>query len=213
MDKVVKTILDLKETMHADWSDALAQIDIYDPVSALYDTYDTYHANLLLCFLVLSCHQDSGYLDRKKDRIDDKKRIMVSLAGPSCLSDPLISQVVFEIPGGPVAQVMDWLFDYQMDARLKARDALDTYSSIALSKVAQINSENDPKTMKEVGQLIDVALSARERADALDKKIKEDFAALEDMATQDGRKSPTQRHKGIDSWENHIMEKKQPATE
>lgn len=205
MDKVLKTILKVKKDLGGDWREDLENIDIYEYVSPLYETYDNYEANILLCFIVLSCHQESGFLDLKKDRIEDKLRIMTSIAGPSALTIPSFHSAVYERASGPIAQVMDWLFEYQVDWRLSIRDSLATYSSIAFSAAKKITEDNDSKTIKERGEVLKIAMANRKEALALDKEIQDDYAIMNTIASLEGRKSPVEKLKPGGSWENYIQ--------
>lgn len=207
MDKVITLITTLTNKLENDWKPQLEAINIYDDVAVLYENYDNYIANIMLAFIVFAYHKESPYLDLHKDRLDNKKGILQSLAGDAALDHEDLKKAISDEQAIAVGLVIDWLMEYLKDWRWKTIEACFTYHAKAMEMGKAASALEDPKVVKERGLLLNQGISARLQGEDLLKEIQIDYMPLDTIMELENKQKITKRLSGMASWEEALRMK------
>ncbi|HNU13635.1 MAG TPA: hypothetical protein PKI55_04195 [Chitinophagaceae bacterium] len=185
--------------------------------------------NRLVCYVNYAYNPESYWLDLKKDRIDNKTRILVNLEAEikSDLYKKILKdnhEPVLRSIFAFLEELKDWrwraVYDYldyaakisrfaineteeERQYEKKAKDGqIETYTEeIDIEVIAKVN--------KQKGELLNQAHKAREKAEEIMREIRKDFAPTDDATQSDFgfSFSDTAKKKNIMSWREFIRSK------
>lgn len=187
-------------------------------------------ANLIVAFIIMAYDPDSGWIDIRKDRYENKCTILKSL---NCdISDPIF-QSILQNENEKVNNVIltylidltDWrwhtiytLLDYhsniirfvnQKTATEKSTDVLNKEME-KQTLVEEYDVDVIAKVSKQKGELLEQAIQKRKKADELLSEIKKDFVSSDVAVQADFGFSYTDTAKkkvDIMSWRSYIKDK------
>jgi len=208
--RVLQKILELKKRPEILWIDELYKLNIWDDLEPFYKEINDHKiANTILAFIVLSYDASSEYLELTRDRIENKRKIMMHLAGPDCFSRELYLNAVIGDEGGILDRTIEWYVNRQTDWRWKTIIGNIEFHSRAY---ALSNGSTSVSDMKDSGATLTVADQRRERADQLIETIRKEFVELDDALEKEGRTKITERLKNdYSSWELFVLKNKNKA--
>jgi hypothetical protein len=189
--RILDKILTLKRHPEDNWSEELDKVNIWHMVQPLYkEIEDRRTANIILAFIVLAYDASSDYLQITKDRLMDKRSIMMRLAGESCFDKEIFLQAVLGDDGGPIDSTIEWYIDQQKDWRWQTIvTGIEFHSRAqALSKGA-----DSLKDMHSAGSTLNVAEERREKADRYLDNIRTEFADLDTALEKEDRVKVSER--------------------
>src|SRR4051812_22638213 len=96
-NKILELIISLISDLESDWQEKMEQINIWEDVMQIYDSPGVSGnqrlGNEILAFTVMAYDNQSEWLEPHKDRWENKKKIMVRIAGISCFSKPIYNLI------------------------------------------------------------------------------------------------------------------------
>lgn len=231
MSKVTELAKLLSNNLSADHTELLQDNDLFSTFSSVYslakETIE--NRNRIVCFIIYSYSPESLWLDLKKDRAENKIRILNNLGAEvnakifqSTLSnsDEKIGISIFNF----IESLKDWrwrqifgLLDYssrvlsialRKTEEEKQWDEIDSNSQ-KHTLTEDVDIEKILKSEKDKGALMDMAEEKRRKADKLIDEIRKDFVAT-DSATQEDfgfQFTESAKKKDILSWSEFIKEK------
>lgn len=197
---------------------------IFAPVEEL--ALSTKNKNSIIVYIILAYDNDSPWLDLRKDRFENKLSILKSLNCDS--EDPRFKELlsnhndtINNIILDYTVELTDWrwntifsLLDYHSNMLRFVNQKTESEKSIdKMDKDGGIKTlvqDYDIDTLAGVnekkGKLLDLALSAREKADKLILEIKKEFVNTDNAVQQDLGFSITETYKKKDiySWSEFI---------
>jgi len=207
MDKVLQTILKLKEKPDADWIPKLETIGIFEDVSPLYEAFSPYIANVLLAVIVLFYHRESEHLEPHADVTENKMKILRSVAGSKATEDETFLEVIHDGNSLAFEVVTEWMIDYQKDKRWKEIWTCWLYAD-NIFKMARKSDHADPKIAKDIGLCLEVAFQHQARGNKMFKELQEEYMALDTVLEKDRRKKITDRVGALPTWEQALINKR-----
>lgn len=204
---------------------------LWDVFSHIYESAESIaDKNRLVCYVNYAFNPDSYWLDLKKDRIDNKTRILVNLEADvkSTLYQNVIKQKHEPMIRSIFAfleELKDWrwkaVYDYldwaSRMSRFATNETDDEKEYEKLSKDGQIQKYTEEidieiiaKVNKQKGELLNQAHKAREKAEEIIREIRKDFATTDDATQSDFgfSFSDTSKKKNILSWREYIRDVK-----
>lgn len=199
MRKEIEIIQKIAKNPDEVWTETLRENDLYKIFSPIYRLNLTItEQNLLVCFVVYSCDPDSPKLDIRKDRLENKRAILNSISEK--LTKPIFEDIINnandeynDVVISYLEKLLDWrwqqifsFMDYHatmMRFANKKTDSEKTIDQIIEGKIETLTEEIDmdkvAKINKQKGELLNMALEAREKAEKLLSEIKKDFVATD----------------------------------
>jgi len=193
MSKLLPTFKKLQMQLEADWYEDLDNLNIWQEVQDLYfNLKDNRKANTILCFIAFAYDKDSDWLDMHQDRMENKCRIMRTLAGDNFQTDQDYVNATVGMMS-PYNNVIEWYINYQMDWRFA--DVLAGFEfhsrAVSMSKMAFDNKE-----MAAAGRTLSQAKLIRKEADQLLDELKKEMMVLDASLTKEDRKKITDTDRG-----------------
>lgn len=229
--KSISIAREIQSELIYDYTERLAEVDLLTVFKPVYDLpgETMKNKNIVICFIIYAYNPESLWLDIKKDRIDNKKRILYNLDAEldhefikSVIdnSNENVNMAVFNF----LEIIKDWrwrsVFDLiEYAAKMSRFSSLDTADEKKFQKATkdgevQDYSEEVPietivKVNKEKGNLINLSLDARKKADDLIEQIQKEYVATDNATQQDFDFAFTQTAKKRDplSWRQYIRER------
>lgn len=186
--------------------------------------------NVIICFIIYAYDNDSLWLNLKQNRYDNKLKIFKSLTddiesdsyrGMLDNTNDLINDIIIRYVEDQTTwkwtQITSYL-DFHSNMIRFASKKTETEKSIDKligkgddQKVETLTSDYDMDTIakvnKQKGDLLDQALSARQKADTLLAEIKNEFVQLDHAIQQDFGFQPTdEKRLNTDHWRDFIKE-------
>lgn len=180
----------------------LKEVNLHTVFEPIYDMdISLKRMNTLVCYCVLAYDPDSAWLDLKKDRYENKVRIIEGLDGRVPEYEKIINgqdEEINDIVFNYLIALTDWRFstvftllDYHSKMMRFVQDKVDSEKSTdAFNKDGQkvtltedVDMDKLTKINKQKGELLEQAINARKRADDLLGEIRKDMVAT-DTATQ-----------------------------
>jgi len=193
--------------------------------------------NIIVCFIIYAYSPESLWLDLRKDRLENKTRILTNLEAEINAkifketlnnSNEKIGIAIFNF----LEDIKDWrwrqifgLLDYAsrvLSIALRKTEEEKSWEEIDSNSQKQtltedVDIEKILKSEKDKGALMDMAEEKRRKADKLIEEIRKDFVATDHATLQDFgfMMSETSKKSDILSWSQFIKErnerKKTPA--
>lgn len=215
--RLLQKIEVLRKDMESDWTEALDKLNVWTDVEEFYieimRSNERWVANTIFAFVVLAYHPSSDWLQITGDRLDNKKKIMRSLAGISYQTNPVLVDAVLgdstDSVHGTIDKLIEWFINDQKDWRWSEIVSNKEFYSKA-NILAQ--GANSIKDMKEAGQMKREATELNIKADGFLDAIRKEFVDLDSALKKEGRVMITERlANDKSSWELFILQKNERA--
>lgn len=215
--RLLQKIEVLRKDMESDWTEALDKLNVWTEVEDFYyeimRTNERWVANTIFAYVVLAYHPSSDWLQITGDRLDNKKKIMRSLAGISYQTNPVLVDAVLgdstDSVHGTIDKLIEWFINDQKDWRWSEIVSNKEFYSKA-NILAQ--GANSIKDMKEAGQMKREATELNVKADGFLDAIRKEFVDLDSALKKEGRVMITERlANDKSSWELFILQKNNRA--
>lgn len=231
MQKAIELAKKISKDLETDWLPSLEDHNLHFTFGAIYSIpqIDIEDKNRIVCFIVYAYSPDSLWLDLKKDRLDNKKKILESLGANSKLE---IYNQLLENGNDRIGMCIFNYLEELKDSRWREIFANLDYASTMMrfaskkteSEISwdQMNKEGNKETLtqdidtdklvkinKDKGILLDLASDKREKAEKLIEQIKKDYVATDASVQSDFNFSftDTAKKKDILSWRQFISER------
>jgi uncharacterized protein YlbG (UPF0298 family) len=230
MQKALELAKSIGKDLQKNWSEELDEFNLTSIFSPVYNSVELIHdKNTIVCYIVHAYNPDSFWLDLKKDRTDNKIKILNSLGAD--VSRDLYQNVmngkhesvnisIFSF----LEELKDWrwrsIFDLlEYASRMSRFAAVETEEEKKFQKVnkegesveytKEVDIEVITKVNKEKGNLIQQSIKARENADLLLEQIRKEFVATDNAVQQDFNFSftGTSKKKDVLSWRDFIKDR------
>lgn len=191
----------LRRNLEADWTSDLEELGIWDEVSPLYANINQRRdANIIMAYICFAYHSKSIYLDPFKDRLENKRSIMMRIAGKDCFDRELFLDAVL---GGDaiIDEVIEFFINDQRDWRWNTIISNMEFAS-------KVTAKSRTEDFKQSADLLDLADKRREKADKLLEEIREEFVDLDAELEHEGKPKITDKTADFMSWELYTKKKK-----
>ena len=206
--RILQLIHELKRNIDSDWTEALDRINIWHEIEPLYTHIDNrVISNTIFAFIVLAYDAESEFLEPLKDRITNKRSIMIRLAGKDCFKKEIYTEAVLGDsytgePQGIIDKTIQWYIDQQRDRRWGKIISGFEFDSKA---TALASGASDMDGMKEAGTILDSAKKRLEDATKLLEEIRREFVDLDTVLEKEDKLKVTDRLKNDPTnWEMFI---------
>lgn len=204
-NKILNKITHLiKNNLESDWEEDLVNLNIWDEVCDLYYKFDQdgRKANIIFAYIVLAYSKHSGRIDMHMNRMENKRKILMSLAGPSAMADDdYCKAAVGHL--SPYTEIIEFYVNYQKDRRFQEIVASYDYHAKA---TAMMNNATDTKEMETAGRVFKIACEMRQNADAMIKVIESENVVLDSALAAEERTKLSDR-RGEDYMSHEIYMK------
>ena len=231
MEKAIRVSKQIIKELDKDWMQELEDNNLHSTFGAIYSipNIDIEDKNRIICFIIYAYSPESLWLDLKRDRLDNKKRILDSLGANTSLeiytgilnnSHDIVGMCTFNF----LSELKDWrwsmifsLLDYSSRQQRFASEDTD-----AEKTWEELNKEGKKETLKEEidisqilkinkdkGALLQLSIEKRMQADEMIEQIRKDYVAT-DVATQSDFRfkfTDTSKQRDILSWRKFIKER------
>lgn len=229
MQKGVNLALKMSRDLGKNWSSEIEDINLHAIFRPIYKRSENIiKLNAIVAFIIFAYDNDSTWLDLKKDRLENKIRILNGL--DIDVDDHLmliakneidsINEVIVEY----LIETSTWefktvctLLDYHSNMIRFVSKKTETGKSVdeldgegnKHTLVEEYDIDTITKVNEKKGLLLEKAIEAREKADVLLAKIRKDFVQMDHAVQSDFGFSPTEPQK-IDpeswrGWVKHVL--------
>lgn len=232
MTKAIDLSKEIIKDISKDWMQELEDRNLHFIFGAIYNIPELpiEDKNRIICFIILAYSPGSLWLDLNRDRYDNKKRILDSLAANTnediykniiTGKNDIIGMCTFNF----LEELKDWrwtaifnLLDFSSKMQRfanketeseKSWDEINKSSGEKETLTEELDMEKVVKINKQKGELLQLAIQKREQAELLLEQIRKDFMQT-DIATQSdfGMKfTDTAKKKDILSWRTFIKQR------
>lgn len=217
--RILQKVSELIKNMEADWQPDLEKLNVWNDVDEFYydimggDEDKRWIANTIFAFVVLAYHASSDWLQITGDRLENKKKIMKSLAGISYQTNPVLVDAILgdstDSSHGRIDKLIEWFINDQKDWRWSEIISNKEFYSKA-NILAQ--GANSIKDMKEAGQMKREATELNLKADGFLDAIRKEYVDLDSALKKEGKVMITERlANDKSSWELFILQKNNRA--
>lgn len=228
MQKSLDLIKSISKNLSKNWKEELFEYNMPESFSNIYSATDVENGNRIICFIVYAYSPDSLWLDFRKDRLENKIKILHNLNAN--VSESIFQDLINnknDISGMAIFDFLETLKSWKWRA---IYDLLD-YSSKMFRFATQetevertfdkMNKEGEVKTLtqeydldlvskvnKEKGLLLNQAIDKRKQADILLEEIRKEFVSTDHLTQQDFgfNFTDTSKKRDILSWKTFITE-------
>ncbi len=200
MNNTIELAKRISNNLSKDWEPDYRDLNIWFIFEPLYKIkgYSTLVSNTIAAYIVFAYHNESNWLDYKKDRFDNKNRILISL-GAKPTNDPnesivenandeinaIVAEFLISQVSSQWKQALSYL-DYAAETirfATKKTEEEKTYDKltkegIAVSLTSDIDIEKILKAQVLKSDLLDRAASATEKAHKIIEGIGKEFLEL-----------------------------------
>lgn len=230
MQKAIDLAIKISKQLDKNWLAELEENDLHKTFQSVFTINENIsNCNRIVCFIIYAYSPESLWLDLKKDRLENKTRILNNLDADInlkifeeilCNNNEAIGISIFEylelLKSWKWRAIFD-LLDYSAKmSRFASQETESEKSFDKLNKageVKKITEEIDVdvlvKVNKEKGALLDQSIAKRKQADALLDEIRKEFV-VSDHATQadfNFQLTDTSKRKDILSWRAFIKDR------
>lgn len=229
MQRAVELIKQIGADLKKDWKTELRDYNMPDTFPNIYTETNVEDSNRIICFIVYAYSPDSLWLDLKKDRMENKLKILHNLdadVGSQLFQDvitnknDIVGMAIFDFLEGLKSWKWRAIFDLLDYSSKMFRFA--TQETEAERTFEKMNKDGEVKSMtheleidvvskvnKEKGLLLNQAIEKRRQADLLLDEIRKEFVVT-DTATQSEFNftfTDTAKKRDIMSWNAYIKNK------
>lgn len=236
MQKAVDLAKKISQDLEKNWLPEIEEnglLSIFQPVFNL--NLSLINGNILSAFVIYAYHPDSPKLDIRKDRYENKSSILLAIGGD--INSELFQDILSnsnEDFNNIVLKFLEALTDWRWQTIFSL---LDYHSNMlrfanqkteSEKKMDKINKEGEVKELiqeydidtvakvnKQKGELLELAIKSRERAERLLDEIKKDFVSTDTAVQADlGFVFTDTAKEKIDilSWRSYIKRTKNKTT-
>lgn len=238
MSKEIDLAKLISKDLSIDYKYLIYEYNMPDTFANIYSiASDIKEANTIICFIIYAYSPDSLWLDLKKDRLENKLKILHNLNAN--VKSELIQGIINgdnEIAGIAIFDFLEELKSWRWRTIFDLLDYSSRMSRFATQvteaerRYQKINKEGEVKDVieeldidviskvnKEKGMLLDQSIAKRKQADVLLEEIRKEYVGT-DNATQSDfgfMFTDTSKKRDILSWRTFVTElneKKQKAT-
>lgn len=237
MSKEIDLAKLISKDLTTDYKDLIYEYNMPDTFSNIYSiASNTTEANTIICFIIYAYSPDSLWLDLKKDRLENKLKILHNL-NANVKSD-LIQGIINgdnEIAGIAIFDFLEELKSWRWRTIFDLLDYSSRMSRFATQvteaerRYQKINKEGEVKDVieeldidviskvnKEKGMLLDQSIAKRKQADVLLEEIRKEYVTTDNAVKNDFgfMFTDTSKKRDILKWREFIdelNEKKQKA--
>lgn len=226
MQRAIDLIKNISKDLKKDWKDDLRDYNMPDTFQNIYSIASVEDANRVICFIVYAYSPDSLWLDLKKDRLENKLKILNNMdanANSILFQDVITNKN--EISGMAIFDFLEGLKSWKWRAIFDLLDYSSKMFRFATTETEsektfdKMNKEGEVKTLtqeldidliskvnKEKGLLLDQAIAKRKQADILLEEIRKEFYVTDTVVQQDlgFNFTDTSKRKDILSWRDYI---------
>lgn len=191
----------LRRNLEVDWTSELEEMGIWDEASPLYANINQRRdANIIVAYVFFAYHSKSIYLDPFKDRLENKRSIMMRIAGKDCFDRELFLDAVL---GGDaiIDEFIEFIINDQRDWRWNTIVSNMEFAS-------KVTAKSRTEDFKQSADLLELADKRREKADKLLEEIREEFVDLDTVLEKEGKAKITDKTSDFMSWELYTRKKK-----
>lgn len=185
MSKVLHAIERLSNNLESNWEEELKDLNIWEDISPLYYKFDSdnYKANVIFAFIVFAYDRKSKKIDMHMDRMENKRKILTSLAGLSAMADQDYVDAAVGLYS-PYNEMIEYYINYQKDRRW--RDVVSFYDFHSRASV-MATMATGPKDMEFVGRVLKQATGLRNDADAIVEKLEKENVLIDSALAKENR--------------------------
>jgi len=212
-----------------EYKDLIYEYNLPDTFSNIYSiASDMHEANVLICFIIYAYSPDSLWLDLKKDRLENKLKILHNLDAD--INSEIVQSVINgdnEIAGIAIFDFLEELKSWRWRTIFDLLDYSSRMSRFATQvteaerRYQKINKEGEvrdvieeldidviSKVNKEKGMLLDQSIAKRKQADVLLEEIRKEYVTTDQATQQDFGFifTDTSKKRDILSWRAWIDE-------
>lgn len=204
-DKVLEFMYANRHNLEADWTEDLEQMNIWDDVSFIYDAPlvkgDNRIGNTILCFTVFAYNNKSRFLEPHKNRWENKKRIIVTLAGLSALTTMIYPKVI-DNSHKESFELSTWYIKHQKDWRWETIIGNIEFHSMAI-KMSTAGAI-DAQEAVQIGKMLDASKKLRADADEMMDELQTEFMNLDTAMDKEHREKVTDVNVNFMSYEAYL---------
>jgi len=237
MSKEIDLAKLISKDLSADYKETIYEYNMPETFGNIYSiASDIKEANTIICFIIYAYSPDSLWLDLKKDRLENKLKILHNLNAN--VHSELIQGIINgdnEIAGIAIFDFLEELKSWKWRTIFDLLDYSSRMSRFATQvteaerRYQKINKEGEVKDVieeldidviskvnKEKGMLLDQSIAKRKQADILLEEIRKEYVTSDNAVQQDFGFMFTDTAKKRDvlswrSWIQELNEKKQKA--
>lgn len=209
----------------------LEEINLHSTFGAIYSMKDIpiEDQNRIICFIIYAYSPESLWLDIKKDRIDNKKKILESLGANTASSlyqkiiynsEDIVGMCIFNF----LVELKDWRWSmiYSLLEYSSRQQRFATEDTAVEKTWDELNKEGQKETLrqeidisdilkinKDKGSLLQLSIEKRLQADEMIESIRKDYMNT-DAATQSDfgfQFTDTSKKRDIMSWRTFTKER------
>jgi hypothetical protein len=231
MQKGIELAKKIAKSLDQDHRELLSEFNYHNTLGAIYaiPNVAVEDHNRIICFIIYAYTPNNLWLDLKKDRMENKRKILDSLGANLKLeifkdvlhgSSDIVGMCIFNY----LEELKDWrwpvIFDLlDWSGKMRRFSGKDTESEI---KWDEMNKSGEKETFKQEvdintiisanekkGKLLDMAIAKRKQADEMTKELEKDYVET-DTATQSDfgfKFTDTPKKRDILSWRQFINER------
>jgi len=230
MTKAIELSKKVIKDFSNDWLQELENNNLHFTFGAIYNipSLEIEDKNRIICYIILAYSPESLWLDLQRDRHDNKKRILDNLGAN--INEPIYKSIFTDsndIIGMCVFNYLDSLKDWRWPAifnlldfsskmqRFASKETESEKSWDELTKDGQkqtltedLDIEKVVKVNKQKGELLQLAIQNREKAESLLEQIRKDYLNTDVAVKSDFGFSftDTAKKRDILSWRTFIKE-------
>lgn len=228
MQKALSLAIQIRKDLDKGWQNQLEEYGLHHIFFPIYKMNDASleEMNTIICYIIYAYSPDSLWLDIKKDRIDNKKRILHNLDAD--ISKKIFKDIVNNSINDTIGtsifsfleELKDWRWKVVFDlleyaARMSRFANAETSAEKTKTKgkgenevavIASIDIDIISKVNKEKGQLLQMSIEKRRQADDMINQIRKEFVATDNAVQGDFNFQYTEsaKKKDIMSWADFI---------
>jgi hypothetical protein len=216
MQKAIEIVKKISKQPDKNWLNELENINlhkIFYPVYLL--THDIVTLNTIVVFIVYAYDNDSGWIDLKKDRVENKKDILIGLG---VNYEEEVYQTLINAESDEFQQVISDYLKAITTWKWKTIMSCFDFHAINIQKANSATKSTDEleaaKINKAKGELLKEAIRQRDVGEQLLKEIKSEYVKTDRATQQDFSFEMTDEHKiNSESWRDFIRYRVLPMRE
>lgn len=206
MQKHIEIAKKISKDLDSNGLNYLEDVNIHNTFKEIYRlNISISTANLIVAFIIYAYNPDSGWIDIRKDRYDNKIKILSSIGldiNLSIVVDILSNgnETINEIILNYLSEITDYrwpmiysLFDYHSNMIRFVNQKTETEKSFEekdkdgnkVKFTEEYEIDKIAKVHKQKGELLEQAIQSREKGEKLLSDIKKDFVATDHAVQQD----------------------------
>lgn len=236
MKKAIELAKKMQDNLSDNWSEQIEEYGLDHIFLPVYNGPERIKdKNTIICYIIHAYNPDSFWLDLRKDRIDNKKRILAHLgadikselykgiiANKNEIANISIFNFLEELKDWRWRSVFDLIEYASRMSRFAAMETSDEKQYEKTSKDGQIQKYKEEVDIKVIvnvnkgkGELIEQSIEARRNANKMLDEIQKEYVTTDNATQQDFGFSFTETAKKRDilSWRHFIKDLKEKGVD